>query len=113
LRLSGHAVVTVFSARDALSMALEFRPDVIFCDIGLPGPDDGLTVAARLREQPCFDQTLLVALTGSDGDAHESRVYAAGFDYHLVKPVGLDVMESVIEKAPVAREGRRANSITS
>ena len=113
LRLSGHTVVTTFSAQDAMSIALEFRPDVIFLDIGLPGPDDGLRVASRLREQQCFDRTVIVALTGSEGDAEEARFRDAGFDFHLVKPVGLDVMESVIRKAPLEREGRRANSISS
>jgi CheY-like chemotaxis protein len=113
LRLSGHAVMTLFSAQDAVATALEFRPDVIFLDIGLPGPDDGLKVARRLREQRCFDRTVIVALTGSDGDAQESRIRDAGFDYHLVKPVGLDIMQSVIAKAPREREGRRANSIVS
>jgi CheY-like chemotaxis protein len=113
LRLSGHAVITAFSAKDAVPIALEFRPDVIFLDLGLPGPDDGLAVAARIREQQCFDRTLVVALTGSEGNAHESRIMAAGFDYYLVKPVGLDIMESVIRKAPVEREGRRANSVGS
>lgn len=111
LRLSGHVVATAFSAREAVPLALEFRPDVIFLDIGLPGPDDGLAVAARIREQRCFEQTLLVALTGAEGDAQESRIRAAGFDYCLIKPVGLDVMESVIRKAPLKREGRKANSI--
>jgi CheY-like chemotaxis protein len=112
LRLSGHAVITAFSASEAVPTALEFRPDVIFLDIGLPGPDDGLAVASRIREQRCFDRTLLVALTGAEGDAQESRIRAAGFDYYLVKPVGLDVMESIIRKAPLAREGRRANSVS-
>jgi CheY-like chemotaxis protein len=111
LRLSGHAVMTSSSARDALSMALEFRPDVIFLDIGLPGPDDGFAVAGKLREQRCFDGTLIVALTGSDGDAEEARMHAAGFDHRLVKPVGLDVMLSIIAKAPTEREGRRANTL--
>lgn len=112
LRLNGHAVITAFSAGDALPTALEFRPDVIFLDIGLPGPDDGLAVAGRIREQRCFERTLLVALTGSEGDQQESRILTAGFDYYLVKPVGLDVMESTIRKPPLEREGRRANSIS-
>jgi two-component system, OmpR family, response regulator len=111
LRLSGHTVMTTFSARNALSTALEFRPDVIFLDIGLPGPDNGISVAKQLREQRCFDRTLIVALTGSEGDPEESQIRDAGFDYHLVKPVGHDVMESTIAKAPRNREGRRANSI--
>jgi CheY-like chemotaxis protein len=49
LRLSGHTVMTSFSASDAVAIALEFRPDVIFLDIGLGGPDDGVSVASRLR----------------------------------------------------------------
>ena len=111
LRLSGHAVMTSFSASDAVAVALEFRPDVIFLDIGLGGPDDGIDVAVRLRAQRCFDRTLIVALTGSEGEGDQSRTRAAGFDHHLVKPVGLEVMQSIIARADSWQEGRRANSI--
>ena len=113
LRLSGHTVMTSFSASDAVAIALEFRPDVIFLDIGLGGPDDGITVASRLRAQRCFDRTLIVALTGSEGEGEVTRTRAAGFDHHLVKPVGLEVMQSIIARAESSQEGRRANSIVT
>jgi PAS domain S-box-containing protein len=74
--------------------ARAFVPQVVLCDIGLPGMN-GYEVAARLREQPALKQTLLIALTGYGEEEAILRAKEAGFDYHLVKPVkpdGLDLL---------------------
>jgi CheY-like chemotaxis protein len=86
LRMVGHEVYTRADGLSGLNAALEYQPNVIFCDIGLPGLT-GLEVARRLRNHTCMEKTLLVALTGYSqaGDRRESR--KAGFDYHLVKPL--------------------------
>jgi signal transduction histidine kinase/DNA-binding response OmpR family regulator len=86
LELSGHAVQTAADGPSALAAAETFRPDVVLLDIGLPGMD-GYEVARRLRANPVFRQTRLIALTGwgQDNDRQQSR--DAGFDLHLVKPI--------------------------
>ena len=47
----GHEVQTAYDSRMALAIARSFRPDVVFCDLGLPVMD-GYEVARQLRELP-------------------------------------------------------------
>jgi CheY-like chemotaxis protein len=58
---------------------------------------DGYELAARLREQPAFRQTPLVALTGYGEEGTRRRAKAAGFDYHLVKPVEPDALSVLLD----------------
>ena len=86
--------------------------DVVLLDIGLRGPNDGVTVAEWLRDEPSFDHTLLVALTGRCDGEHDDRIATAGFDYHLIKPVSFDELEAIIETAPERHvDGPKGNSI--
>src|SRR5690606_8608276 len=90
LRLRGHDVRTAHSGPEGLRVVTEALPDVIFCDIGLPGGMIGYEVAKTLRADSTFAATYLVALTGYGRaeDAEEAR--RAGFDLHLTKPVDPD-----------------------
>jgi signal transduction histidine kinase len=91
LRLDGHELQAVFSAADALEIVVNFKPDVVLLDIGLPEMD-GYEVARRLRELPSSKRPTIVALTGYGQSEDRARALAAGFDDHLVKPVDLDVL---------------------
>ena len=112
LRLSGHAVMTAFTADDVMNTARAFQPDVVLLDIGLRGQNDGVAVAGWLRDEPSFDHTLLVALSGRCDGEDDDRIALAGFDYHLIKPVSFDELEAIIEAAPErSTEGPKGNSI--
>jgi CheY-like chemotaxis protein len=95
LRLNGHEVRIAHDGSSALAEAHSFVPQVVLCDIGLPGMD-GYEVAARLREQEAFKQTPLIALTGYGQDESRRRAKEAGFDYHLVKPVEPGALNTVL-----------------
>ncbi len=97
-RLYGQDVRVAHDGPEALGVAGEYRPEVVLLDIGLPGMD-GNEVARRLRDQPEFEQTLIVALTGwgQESDLEKSR--AAGFDHHLVKPASPEVILELLTKA--------------
>ncbi|HET9958136.1 MAG TPA: PAS domain-containing protein [Polyangiaceae bacterium] len=86
LELKGQDVRTAHDGRSALLTARQFRPDIIFLDIGLPDMD-GCEVAKQLRAQPEFREALLIALTGWGSDEDKRRTASAGFDLHLTKPV--------------------------
>ena len=86
LELCGHEVRTAFNGAVGLEMALEFQPQVILCDIGLPGMS-GYDLAAKLRDKPEFRKTRLIALSGYGQEQDRLRSKEAGFDYHLTKPV--------------------------
>jgi signal transduction histidine kinase len=86
LALRGHEVRTAQSGNEALEAAPQFRPEVVFLDIGLPGMS-GYDVARRLRQAGGCSGAVFVALTGWGTDEDRRRSEEAGFALHLVKPI--------------------------
>jgi PAS domain S-box-containing protein len=95
LELEGHRIAKATDGPTALALAVEFRPELVLLDIGLPGMD-GYEVARRLREEPKARDALLVAVTGYGQSDDKCRAEAAGFDRHLVKPVDPDVLGRIL-----------------
>jgi two-component system, chemotaxis family, CheB/CheR fusion protein len=90
--------ITVFAAADGeagLELIRRHAPEVALVDLGLPGIS-GFEIARRLREELPPDRLRLVALTGFGQQSDREAVYDAGFDHHLVKPVDIDDLLSVI-----------------
>jgi PAS domain S-box-containing protein len=92
----GHQTETVYSAQSALEIAAGYKPDFVVLDIGLPGMD-GYEVARRLRRIPELKDTRLIAATGYGQDTDRRRSEEAGFDYHLVKPIDPEKLQTVLE----------------
>jgi PAS domain S-box-containing protein len=86
LQESGHRVRVAHTGPAGMAVALEFRPDVMLLDIGLPEMD-GWEVAKRIRREPTFHGITLVAMTGYGQRTDQQRSQKAGFDHHLIKPV--------------------------
>jgi CheY-like chemotaxis protein len=85
----GYQVRVAYDGAAAVDEVLQFRPDVVLLDIGLPILD-GYEVARRVRQTPEGADVKLVAVTGYGQEGDKSRADAAGFDRHLVKPIDLD-----------------------
>jgi len=96
LSLSGHDARTAGDGSQALRVAQEFHPDVVFCDLGLPGMN-GFEVAKELRLLPFGRDMVLAALTGYGQPSDREKSAEAGFDAHLVKPVDPSVIESFLD----------------
>ena len=92
---AGHEVRVAYSGNSALELAVDYRPDVVLLDIGLPEMD-GYEVARRLRQQVEINHTKLIALTGYGLETDRQRSKEAGFDYHLVKPVDLGTLQQLL-----------------
>lgn len=103
LRGTGHVVEMVGSAEEALDSLAKQRPDIVLCDIGLPGMD-GLTLAARVREDPSLCNLKLVAMTGYGDASTRTRINSAGFDRHLIKPVQLEALRHCLARLAAAPE---------
>ncbi len=88
LRLLGHDVVVAHDGPAALELAREHRPGIILLDIGLPGMN-GYEVARALRREG-FAGAVIIAVTGYGEEQAIRRSLEAGFDHHLVKPVDVD-----------------------
>ncbi|WP_422927577.1 response regulator [Singulisphaera sp. PoT] len=95
LRMRSHEVRTAEHGEAALSELVNFQPQTILLDIGLPGMD-GYEVAQAIRKLPTGESVVLVALTGYGQDEDRRRSQEAGFDHHLVKPVELASLLSLI-----------------
>lgn len=113
LELGPNTVQVAHDGLEGLEKARAFAPDVVICDIGLPGMD-GYTVARSMRESPELRAISLVALTGyaSPDDLAKSR--QAGFDRHLAKPPDIEALENIVAELSERtarerdREGRSA-----
>jgi CheY-like chemotaxis protein len=72
-------------------------PDIAIVDIGMPEMD-GFAVARAIRNSGAYRDFLLVALTGYASESDAARALAAGFDYHLAKPLSLDKLNSILRE---------------
>jgi signal transduction histidine kinase/ActR/RegA family two-component response regulator len=109
LRLMGADVHVAYGGADALEGASTHIPAVMFVDLGMPDLD-GYEVARRIRSNPSFTDSILVALTGWGQEEDRRRSSEAGFDHHLVKPVDIEVLEAVLHSSlePMAMTPQRA-----
>ena len=86
LALYGYEVQVAYTGPEGVRLAQEWPPEVVLCDLGLPGLD-GHGVAAALRQHPATARARLIAVTANDSDAARQRSQEVGFERHLVKPV--------------------------
>ena len=96
---AGHLVRMAHTGPAALAVALDYRPDVMLLDIGLPELD-GFEVAKRIRQEPLLRDIVLVAVTGYRQAADRQRVLEAGFDHYLVKPADFEKVRQILAEVP-------------
>jgi two-component system CheB/CheR fusion protein len=97
LELCGHQVEVAENGPAGLSRARAYCPEVVLCDIGLPGMD-GYEVARAFRADEALKDAFLVALSGYALPDDVLRAAEAGFDRHLAKPPSLDKLEELLSK---------------
>jgi CheY-like chemotaxis protein len=85
LTTQGYEVTLAYSGTEGVAAAHRARPDVVVCDIGLPGMD-GYAVAKAIRRNPETAGARLIAVTGYGQEEDQTRALESGFDTHLVKP---------------------------
>jgi two-component system cell cycle response regulator DivK len=87
LELDGHDVDEAATAEEGIVQARQHRPDLILMDLSLAGKFDGLEATKRLRADPAFDQTPIIALTAHAMQSDREKSLAAGCDDHWTKPI--------------------------
>lgn len=95
LEMWGHQVWVAHDGQEALEVAISYRPAMVLLDIGLPRMD-GYELARRLRQQVGLSEATLVALTGYGHEEARRRSREAGFDHHLVKPIGFGELRRLL-----------------
>jgi signal transduction histidine kinase len=87
-----------FDGPSALELVGAFKPDVMLIDVGLPVMD-GYELVRRLRASG-LSSVRLIAVTGYGQESDRRRALEAGFDEHLVKPVDLGRLQSMLWATP-------------
>lgn len=100
LKATGHDAHVAFDGGSAVKVALEFLPNIVLLDIGLPGLD-GYEVAKRLRQDSSMDGVVLVAVTGYGQATDKLRSQDAGFSHHLVKPTDFGKVQEILATVSV------------
>lgn len=89
----------------AIELAGQWRPDLILCDLGMPGMD-GYEACRLLRQQPGLEKALIAAVSGYGNEDDRRKSTEAGFDRHLVKPVGRAALEELVASAAAKNHPR-------
>ena len=111
LQMSGYHCRTAANGAEALKVIEEVHPDIAIMDVGLPEMD-GYELARRVRQFRQKGDLCLIALTGYGQPSDRAQSAEAGFDAHLVKPIQVDQLLSLLERlhAPSAVEqGQRTS----
>jgi signal transduction histidine kinase/CheY-like chemotaxis protein len=95
----GHQLRVAYEGSSALALAAQAPPDILLLDIGLPDID-GYELARRVRALPQTAHATLIALTGYGQPADRERSAAAGFNYHLTKPVDVTALLRLLATVP-------------
>ena len=93
----GYEALTVHDGPTSIEAALDYRPDVILLDLGLPGMN-GFEVAKKLRLQPEFKDVLIVAMTGYGHENDRQKSLDAGINHHLIKPSDFGKLQQILDE---------------
>ena len=98
LRFDGHEVRTAYDGQTALALARSQTPEVVICDIAMPGMG-GFELAHHLRHELALQDAFMVAVSGYSQEEDRHRAQDAGFNAHLTKPMGLDNLKAILANA--------------
>lgn len=88
-------LLAAYDGFEAGSMLGVHKPQAVLLDLNLPGVD-GMELCRRIKQEPGFDQPLVVAMTASDDEALEGRLRSLGADAFLRKPFAQDALVKVL-----------------
>jgi CheY-like chemotaxis protein len=102
LTLMGNEVVIGNDGVEATALALQFTPDVVMLDIGMPRMN-GYEACAAIRRQAANADAVIIAVTGWGQDEDRRQSELAGFNLHLTKPVDPAAVEALLASLPAPR----------
>jgi signal transduction histidine kinase/DNA-binding response OmpR family regulator len=103
LEILGHETCQAHDGNKALAKAEEFKPDLIFMDIGLPGIS-GHEAASRMRKDMAMTDVYMIALSGYGTEEDRRKSLYAGFDSHVVKPLDPAALPEILATAGRRKE---------
>jgi PAS domain S-box-containing protein len=101
MELWGTEVSTAKSAQEALDVAERVRPQIVLCDIGLPGMD-GFSLIEPMKRRLKGTPVVFAAVTGYASAGDQQRALDAGFDSFFVKPLNAASLANLLRAYPSA-----------
>lgn len=105
LEMAGHEIDEAVTGEEAVTKAKTVRPDVILMDMSLPGELDGLDAVRILRAEADFERIPILAVTAHAMNEDRKRVFEAGCDEHITKPI-FDLENFIQTVSRFAERGR-------
>lgn len=93
----GYKVWAAHEGRSGVKIAKDICPDIIFCDIGLPGMN-GYEVASTIKADVSLQKTLLVSFSGYTDETSMKRARESGFTRHIAKPVSMEALRQFLDE---------------
>ncbi len=109
LTLEGHDVHTASDAETVLQLLPQLRPDLILMDVQLPGMD-GLELTRRLKADPLYRDTIILAFTAYAMKGDQEKASAAGCDGYLAKPIDTRTFPAEVASYLLGRYRRTADN---
>ncbi len=97
LEADGYEVYEAVDGLDAVRQARECLPALIILDLQMPALD-GFEALEKLRGDPRFSETPVLALTASAMHGDRERALKAGFTSYITKPVSLISLRSELRR---------------
>lgn len=110
LESKGHTILVSATAEDALVLAEQHQPQIVFLDIRLPG-QDGLSVLEEIKNISGFGQVIIMTAHGTM-DAAITAMQRGAYDY-LTKPIDLDGVADLVDRIVAARQSQRIDTSTA
>jgi CheY-like chemotaxis protein len=97
LEVMGCETEVAFNARTGVASVRRMKPDIVFCDLRLPGERNGFDVAQELRSDEASANLPLIAVTGYSDVDEQRRALEAGFDRVFAKPIKFAEIQDVLK----------------
>lgn len=108
LELSGHEAFVAEEGPTGIALSKQVKPDVVLCDLDLPGGMSGYDVVRELRSHEDTEHALFVAVTGHAEVEARERSLRVGFDLHIVKPISRAQLLEILRALPCDRKTQTA-----
>jgi len=92
---SGYEVKVVYNGEAGLTETVDFQPDMVLLDIGMPGLD-GYETVREIRRRRSDVHLIVVAVTAWSGAEDKRRAYDSGFDLHVAKPMSRQTLDELL-----------------
>ena len=96
-RKGKYEVMAVADTGDLINQINEFKPDIILLNIVMPEPN-GIKICHAIKKNLCTANIPIVIISGMCGDESREKVFTAGADDFLVKPIKKESLINKIEE---------------